>query len=256
MALLRSLVICFVTLFYVTHSVANELVETIKRVKPSVVGVGVYTPSGNPKNQLHGTGFVIGNGLYVVTNDHVIPKELNTEIQQRMVIFTGTGKKTQYRLAQLIGSSKQHDLAILKIEGQSLPSMRLAKRKLVDEGMEVAFTGFPIGAILGLYPATHRGMISAVTPLIEPVKGSGQLTASMLKRLRNPVDIYQLDATAYPGNSGSALYNAKSGEVIGVINKVLVQGNKEHAISAPSGITYAIPVQYVYELAEKLNIIL
>jgi S1-C subfamily serine protease len=122
------------------------------------------------------------------------------------------------------------------------------------EGSYVAFTGFPIGAVLGLYPVTHRGIIASITPTIIPVDNAQQISIKMLKMLRNPYLVYQLDATAYPGNSGSALYDVDSGEVIGIINKVFVQESKEAVITNPSGITYAIPVKYLLALLKKDNI--
>ena len=70
----------------------------------------------------------------------------------------------------------------------------------------------------------------------------------MMKRLNNVSFIYQLDAIAYPGNSGSPLYDPRTGEVIGVINKVLVKDTKESALSSPTGISYAIPIRFVIEL--------
>jgi S1-C subfamily serine protease len=62
--------------------------------------------------------------------------------------------------------------------------------------------------------------------------------------------IYQLDITAYPGNSGSPLYDAQSGEVVGILNKVFVKESKETVLEKPSGISYAIPVKYLLELAK------
>ena len=55
----------------------------------------------------------------------------------------------------------------------------------------------------------------------------------------------QLDATAYPGNSGSPVYDPATGTVIAVIHKVFVKQTKEKVLQEPSGITYAIPVEYV-----------
>jgi len=231
-----------------------QLVDTLAKIKPSVVGVGVYTPTGRPKNMLSGTGFVVGNGQYVITNHHVIPSKLDANLLQEIAVFVGSGKNAIVRKAELIDSSQQYDLAILKVSGPALPAMTLADGKFIAEGSYVAFTGFPIGAVLGLYPVTHRGIVASVTPTITPVSDAGQISIAMLKRLRNPYLVYQLDATAYPGNSGSALYEISSGKVIGVINKVFVQKSKEGVITNPSGITYAIPVKHVIELLKKNKI--
>jgi S1-C subfamily serine protease len=120
----------------------------------------------------------------------------------------------------------------------------------VREGGLYAFTGFPIGTVLGLYPATHRGIISAITPIAIPVNASGRLSGNMVERLKTPYSVFQLDATAYPGNSGSPLYDIETGEVIGIINMVFVKGTKENAITDPSGITYAIPARFIKKLTE------
>jgi S1-C subfamily serine protease len=63
--------------------------------------------------------------------------------------------------------------------------------------------------------------------------------------------VFQLDGTAYPGNSGSPLYDPETGLVYGVINMVFVKGTKEAALSNPSGITYAIPGTYIRGLLER-----
>jgi len=61
-------------------------------------------------------------------------------------------------------------------------------------------------------------------------------------------NIFQLDATAYPGNSGSPVFNSESGEVIGIINMVFIKSTREAALSNPSGISYAIPATYLKAL--------
>jgi S1-C subfamily serine protease len=75
----------------------------------------------------------------------------------------------------------------------------------------------------------------------------------MIRAMRNPYDVLQLDATAYPGNSGSPVYDQNTGRVLGVINSVLVKTTKEAMIEKPSGISYAIPVSFVRELLKKAN---
>jgi S1-C subfamily serine protease len=244
--------LCF--LLIINSCIAAELVDVIEKIKPSVVGIGVFTPTGRPKNQLNGSGFAIGTGQFVVTNHHVLPKKLDPALLQQMAVFVGSGKKAIVRAAEVVASSKEHDLAVLKVKGTPIPAMTLAAAEYSKEGTTVAFTGFPIGAVLGLYPVTHRGIISSITPTIIPVEDSRQMSVKMLKRLRDPYLVYQLDATAYPGNSGSALYDQATGEVLGIINKVFVQASKEAVISTPSGITYAIPVKYLKALLTDNNI--
>jgi S1-C subfamily serine protease len=103
---------------------------------------------------------------------------------------------------------------------------------------------------LGLYPVTHRGIVSAISPVAPPALSSRRLSARMIRAIREAYDVLQLDAVAYPGNSGSPVYDQATGRVLGVINSVLVKGTKEAAIKSPSGITYAIPVQFVHDLLE------
>jgi len=66
--------------------------------------------------------------------------------------------------------------------------------------------------------------------------------------------IYQLDITAYPGNSGSPLYSAENGEVLGILNKVFVKESKETVLEKPSGISYAIPIKYLIALSKSKGI--
>ena len=250
----RQIVLLLLLCMLFSSTAYSNLVETVRLIKPSVVGIGVYTPTGRPKNQLYGSGFVIGDGSYVVTNSHVIAKELDESLLQELAVFIGKGSAAKVRVATLIATDKEHDIAILKIKGQPLPALQLAQSHFKPEGSAIAFTGFPIGAVLGLYPVTHRGIIAAVTPTIIPVDDSRQISIAMIKRLRDPYLVYQLDATAYPGNSGSAMYDIETGKVIGIINKVFVQESKETVISKPSGITYAIPVKYLHQLLKKHKI--
>jgi S1-C subfamily serine protease len=249
---------CFITLFVAalvwSGAVKAEFVDVVANIKPSVVGIGIHTPTSRPQNILRGTGFVIGDGHYVVTNAHVLPTELDETLLQKMAVFIGSGKEAEVRQAEIIATSELYDLAILKLSGSPLPAMKLAGDKFRGDGTYIAFTGFPIGSVLGLYPVTHRGIIASTTPTVVPAQTAGQISLKMLKRMRNPYLAYQLDAIAYPGNSGSAMYDRKTGEVLGIINKVFVQTTKEAVISHPSGITYAIPVKYLHQILRENGI--
>ena len=243
-----------VLLLFIVTSAHAALTDIIVKVKPAVVAIGIYTPTSRPQTIPRGSGFVVGNGLYVVTNNHVLPEMLDPELNQQMAVFVGSGTTVEVRKAEIVATSLKYDLAVLKISGLALPTVQLSTGELYPEGSEIAFTGFPISGVLGLFPVTHRGIISALTPTVIPVDDARQITLKMLKRMRDPYMVYQLDAVAYPGNSGSALYDANNGQVIGIINKVFVQETKEAVISKPSGISYAIPVKYLIELLQENNI--
>ena len=122
------------------------------------------------------------------------------------------------------------------------------------EGQEIFFTGYPIGAVLGPYPATHRGIISAITPIAIPQSRAGDLDARTVRRLSSGAfPVFQLDATAYPGNSGSPVYDPDTGEVLGIVNMVFVKGTKEAVLTDPSGITYAVPASYLQSLLKNIR---
>ncbi|WP_367155325.1 serine protease [Methylomonas sp. HYX-M1] len=221
---------------------------TILKVKPSVVAVGTYMPARNPNAVFLGTGFAVGDGRKVVTNAHVVGKQLDVGHLERFAIFYRQDGNELMQEVSLGQTDSQHDLAVLTLTQGRLPALELADSTTVREGELYAFTGYPIGMVLGLYPVTHRGIVSAISPNAIPVISSKQLNFKMVKSLTTPFDVFQLDATAYPGNSGSPLYDISDAKVVGIINKVFVQGSKENAISNPSGISYAIPAEHIRKL--------
>ncbi len=103
-------------------------------------------------------------------------------------------------------------------------------------------------------PVTHRGIVSAITPIAIPQLSAQQLDVKLIQRLSAPYDVFQLDATAYPGNSGSPLYAVDTGLVVGVVNKVFVKESKENVLENPSGITYAIPIEHASALLRTAGV--
>jgi S1-C subfamily serine protease len=200
-----------------------------------------------------GTGFVVGDGRHVITNSHVVPKEINTAKLEYLAVFTGRGISPEARQAVVAVTDEAHDLAILRIEGKPLPALSLGDSSRVREGEEYAFTGFPLGAIFGMHPVTHRGIISAITPIALQANAASQLDPAQIRRLRSPYNVFQLDATAYPGNSGSPLYHPQSGTVIGIVNMVFVKEGRENILAKPSGISYAIPAVYARKLLQNVG---
>ena len=224
------------------------LPDTVERLQPSIVAVGTYQVTRRPAAVFRGTGFVVGDGRFVATNEHVVREGVDENNRERLAIFAGRGTAVDTRTVKVVARDLEHDLALLEVAGAPLKPLRLADGPRVREGQEVAFTGFPIGMVLGLYHATHRGIIAAVTPIAIPAIGGKDLSAQAIKALREPINVYQLDATAYPGSSGSPLYDPESGAVIGVVNSVFFKSTKEAVLTSPSGITYAIPVKFLQAL--------
>lgn len=233
---------------------STRLPTTVERVKPGIVAVGTYLPTRSPPYHFVGTGFAVGDGTYVLTNAHVIPKELATDQKEVLMVFVGEISGAGGRTATIVANDPIHDLSLLKITGTPLPVLKLGDSDRVREGEVYAFTGFPMGMILGFHPATHRAMISALTPIVEP-RGTGQeLDPKLIRRLRTPFDVFQLDATAYPGNSGSPLYHPETGEVVAILNMVFIKESKETVLEKPSGIAYAIPINFAVDLLRKADV--
>ncbi len=231
---------------------ASELTRTIATVKGSVVGVGTYLKTRSPATVFSGTGFVVGDGLSIITNAHVVPRQLDTEKRESLGVVVARGAGIEFREAEVVALDRAHDLAHLRIRGTPLPALMLGDSAAVLEGQELAFTGFPLGMILGLHPATHRALLSAITPIVMPSLSSRTLDVRAIAQLqRTPFSIFQLDGTAYPGNSGSPVYDPQTGTVLAVINMTFVKGLKESAITHPSGIAYAIPVNHVRDLLQQ-----
>jgi S1-C subfamily serine protease len=231
------------------------LPAAIDRVRPSIVAVGTSEPTRNPTYQFRGTGFVVGDGTLVATNNHVLPALVDaSNLEVVSIAIPQPGGDASVREATVVARDTEHDLALLRIAGPALPAVRLGDSSQVREGQFFAFTGFPIGGAIGLFPTTHHALVSAITPIALPQATTRSLDAALVRRLRSErFAIFQLDATAYPGNSGSPMFSVETGEVIAILNMVFVKGGKETALSAPSGISYAIPSLYLGRLVESLK---
>jgi S1-C subfamily serine protease len=231
---------------------AAELPDTIQRVKSSVVAVGTYQRTRNPPFNFRGTGFVVADGTLIATNAHVLPEQVKTDTNETIVVVA-VGAEPQPREAKIVRVDAAHDMAVLRITGTPLPALALDSGD-VREGQVFAFTGFPIGSTLGFIPVTHRAMISSITPIALPSATAAQLDTKVIQCIRRGTfPIFQLDATAYPGNSGSPLYALDTASVVGILNMVFVKGTREATLSQPSGITFAVPVTYLRQLLDAIK---
>ena len=236
-----------------THALASDVLDTIARVKRSVVAVGTFERARSPEFEFRGTGFAVGTGSTIATNAHVLRAKLNDTGREVLAVLLpgATPDTAQVRVVKESALDEGSDLALLELAGEPLPPLGLHDSASVREGQQVLITGFPLGAVLGAFPVTHRGMISAITPIAIPQARAAQLDAAVIRRLGSgSFTVFQLDATAYPGNSGSPLYDPITGEVFGIVNMVFVKGTKESVLTQPSGITYAIPASHLKALLD------
>lgn len=223
------------------------LPELVAASKQSVFPIGGFDPLASPRFNFRGTAFVVGNGLLAITNAHVVADD---KIGQwaLQIPAARADDAPSWRTVEIVARDAAHDLALLRISGSPLPALRLGSREHVREGEAVALMGFPIGGVLGYRPVTHAGIVSSIAAVVLPAISGTRLDAGTISRARaGSFEIYQLDTTAYPGNSGGPVLLERSGEVVAVVNMVLSR-NRESALQHPSGISYAIPVRWVHEL--------
>lgn len=184
--------------------------------------------SGSSSSQLIpygiGTGFIYESSGYILTNQHVVD---NADVIQ--VTVDGTTKPYE---AKLLGSSKDLDLAVLKIEGADFPTVQLGDSDSIKVGSEVVAIGNP----QGFDHTVTAGVLSAKGRSIDINEEDGSGT-------RNYKDLLQTDASINPGNSGGPLLNM-NGQVIGM----------NVAVSADAqGIGFAIAVNTIKEVVDKLE---
>jgi S1-C subfamily serine protease len=234
---------------------ATGIVGLIASMKPSVCAVGTYNALESPRFGFRGSGFFVGNGSLVATCWHVLPDitaDAGPGVKSLAILVPSADGTAEVKEAELLVSQRTHDLALLRVKGRPGTPVNLGADGSPREGLEVALMGFPIGGVLGFKAVTHRGIVASIVASALPTAQARQLKEAAVSRLREgSFELLQLDATAYPGNSGGPLFDVETQQVIGVVNMVLVKNNRESALSQPTGITYAVPVRYLRDLMER-----
>jgi serine protease Do len=174
-----------------------------------------------------GSGFIISSDGYIITNQHVV--ENATEI----MVTTGDGKETE---GKIIGTDPKSDVALLKIELDSLSYAKLGNSDDVILGEWAIAVGNPFGLFeLGKSATVTVGVISALN------RDFGEMEGRIYQ------DMIQTDASINHGNSGGPLCNAL-GEVIGM-NTFIYSTRGEGSI----GIGFAIPINRISRLIDDLK---
>lgn len=239
----------------------EPLVRVVKEIRPSVVAVGSYLFNDTPTVRYFGTGFVCYDGNTVATNAHVIAALERTNRIEHLRVFFPDGAPTSGRKGKVVQIDRFHDVALIRFEGPEAKNVKLVPPPTANhnndppQGRSVAILGYPIGTRLGLVPAVHKGVVAAVVPAVLPLPKGAKITPELAAAIKKPYNLYQLDMVAFPGNSGSPLFDARNGTVVGIINMTLAKKTREHLFDKPSGIAYAVPMHWLHELIRRQSIL-
>jgi len=175
-------------------------------------------PRPAPKARSMGSGFIISEDGYVLTNYHVIAKaeKVNVQLRDRRELE-----------AEVVGTDQQSDLALLKVDASGLPTVKIGSSEALQVGQWV----MAIGAPFGFENTITKGIVSA--------KGRSLPN-------ENYVPFIQTDAAVNPGNSGGPLFNME-GEVIGVNSQIVSRSG------GFNGLSFAVPIDMAMNVVEQLK---
>ncbi len=165
-----------------------------------------------------GSGFIISNDGYVITNHHVVKgaDEIIVKLSDRRQL-----------VAEMVGSDPRSDIALLKLEGENFPSVKLGDSGAVKVGQWVLAIGSPFG------------FDASVTAGIVSAKGRSLPT-------ENYVPFIQTDVAINPGNSGGPLFDL-DGKVIGINSQIYTRSG------GFMGLSFAIPIEDAMDVVDQLK---
>lgn len=165
-----------------------------------------------------GSGFIISDDGYVLTNNHVVADadEIIVRLSDRSELE-----------AKLVGADPRTDVALLKVEGKGLPAVKLGRSEVLKVGEWVLAIGSPFG----FDHSVTAGIVSA--------KGRSLPN-------ENYVPFIQTDVAINPGNSGGPLFNL-DGEVVGINSQIFTRSG------GFMGLSFAIPIDVAMNVAEQLK---
>jgi len=235
----------------VSRSRETSLVRAVRVASPSVVCITVKSKEvvrpryadpmlefffGDPparvrETQALGSGVIVDSRGHVLTNYHVVEPAIRSELPAEIRVVLPDGRNLS---GKLLGGDKDNDVAVVRIEGDSLPVARVSK-SVPEIGEWALAIGNPYGYLIDdPRPTVTAGVISAVDRSFTPSAGIS---------LRH---VLQTDAAINPGNSGGALVNAL-GEVVG-INTFIFTGGGQGSI----GLGFAIPVGRALRIVDEI----
>ncbi len=218
----------------------NWVTGAASEAGPAVVTLWVESPS----NSGSGSGVILTEDGYILTNAHVVTLSGSTNNPDLSVkLWDGTVLR-----AELVGYDTVYDLAVIKVPATGLKSIKFADSADLNVGQNVV----AIGAPLGLASTVTEGIISALNRTIRVASaevseepglqfwtGTGESIT---------IQVIQTDAAINPGNSGGALVNEK-GELVGVNVAIATAGSGE---AGSIGVGFAIPSNTANRIAQEI----
>lgn len=227
-----------------TSQIASDLVDLVEysdtsvavaqKVLPSIVGIkikySVNSVFGASEAEATGSGIIIREDGYIVTNNHVVSTESNSSyyaIEEASKMTVNLYNDTTEYEATVIGTDEYTDLAVIKIDASGLTPATLGN----SDNVKVGEFAMAIGCPLGLESTVTSGIISAINRTVDDGIGT-------------EYNCIQTDAAINSGNSGGALVNS-NGEVIG-INTLKLSG------TGVEGMGFAIPINTTTDVIDQL----
>ena len=208
----------------------------------SCVGITVSTTSVNIFGQTttsaaSGSGFVLTQDGYIVTNYHVIEEAVNNDSVDIEVSFANGDKYS----ATLVGGEQDNDIAVLKIDATGLQPVTLGDSDQLVVGESVYTIGNPLGE---LTYSLSDGLVSALDRLIT-TSGTNPVTN---QKETITLNVLQTNCAINPGNSGGPLFDSY-GNVVGIVTAKYTQTSS--GVSA-EGLGFALPINDVKEIINDL----
>ena len=179
---------------------------------------GEEAPDDQIQSRSLGSGFIVSNDGYVLTNAHVV------ESAEEIIVRTSDRREF---IAEVVGSDKRSDIALIKVDAGGLPTVKIGSAKDLKVGEWVLAIGSPFGfehsATAGIVSAKGRSLPS-----------------------ENYVPFIQTDVAINPGNSGGPLFNL-DGEVVGVNSQIYSR------TGGFMGLSFAIPIDVAMDVVDQLK---
>jgi putative serine protease PepD len=207
---------------------ASSVVEITATFPATYDYFGQQTGGG----QALGTGFVVSEDGYILTNAHVVSESGQTA-GTVTVTFKGDGTQGAQVQGTVLGADESTDVALIKVDPSQTPALDpipLGDSSAVTVGEEVVAIGNPLGLDFSL----SSGVVSATDRQLQSPNGA-TITGGI-----------QTDAAINSGNSGGPLINAK-GQVIGINEQIASQGGGNE------GIGFAVPINTAVQVMEQIK---